>query len=319
MQIAGNLEGATASYVDAICSEARGISASYLTLVARRFVEEIDRNHGSIKDYVGEVATEIAALVRGRVFAFHAPQHDYCLDEDGHRILVNRAFVDKQIAAAVRGVDMAGLGSCADQRRMLREIVRTEVNLLLAHEIYHTQQGLPSIAAARKAISILGADEFSKFDVIADFRAAAVDAALCALREGKLSYEGVLDRFATNLAFTLRYNAPIFKAPADKLHKRARFASKVLQLARIASFRAQHLSVDRAAFRALTAPVFVVVPPDLRRLTVLALEPAQFLGTFDFEAGELAPFFDQLDSGNVDGLVREGTIVAEQIGFLDVP
>jgi hypothetical protein len=318
MQTARGVADATGSYVEQVGAEERFISPPYLSLVARKFASDIARLAKSIEPYAGDVAADIARVVDGRNLMFRKAAHDHCLDEEGDRTLINCDFVDKQIAAATRGARVASLADGCAQRALMRDIIRTEVRLLLAHEFYHSEQGLPSIESARGAIRVLGHLEFSKFDVIADFRAAVIDAAMSALDDGVASYTEVLDRFAANLAFTLRYNAPIFGAPSDKPHKRARFASKVLQLARISAHRANGRGVDRAAFLKLTAPIFVSISQDLRLLAIVGLEPARFLGSFEFEPGELQPMFDKLDTGHVDDLIKDGIVVAAQVGFLGV-
>jgi hypothetical protein len=190
--------------------------------------------------------------------------------------------------------------------------------MVVGHELFHPAQGAPTIHIVRKAAAALGWNEFAKFDVDADVRAAAVDATLSARDAGSVTYQQVLRHFEDSLTFQLRYFAPVFGCPAEKPHKRRRIGSLVLQLGRVVVANRTMAKIDETDFRALTMPTYVVVDSEYRELGIMGLDPLIFLGSFPFDPGELKDFFDKLDSGDVESLVKEAIILNARMGLIEL-
>jgi hypothetical protein len=188
--------------------------------------------------------------------------------------------------------------------------------MVVGHELFHPEQGLPTIGILRRAATAVGWDDVAKLDVDADFRAAAVEASLSAIEDEQVSYAHVLRRMEDALAFQVRYCVPIFGCSASKPHKRFRVAGLVMQLGRITHANRTVKNISGIAFHELTMPVYVRVDERYSTIGLTGLDPLMFVGAVQFETGELKAFFDALDSGDVEWLVREAITLNMRIGLI---
>jgi hypothetical protein len=305
-------------YVTEWQSGARIIKTALLDGMANRFLRDIDTHSATIDRFSRRSGSPLALALKGYRVAFASTGKDNCVDVDPTvcKITVNRDFFDGIADRAIHSDWPRNVREGVVVRRIVRVNTRAIVRMVVGHELFHTEQGLPTIDVLRHAVATVGWDEVARLDVDADFRAAAIEAALSAIEDGDISYAQVLRRFEDALAFQLRYCAPIFGSPQDKPHKRSRVAAIAMQLARIVHALRMRQSIDAVAFASLTMPLFVKFDAKYSRIAVIGLDPMIYLGSAEFEVGELKEFFDALDSGRVEWLVREAITLWMRMGLL---
>jgi hypothetical protein len=120
------------------------------------------------------------------------------------------------------------------------------------------------------------------------------------------------------VTFQLRYCIPVFRCPSDKPHKQSRVAGLVMQLGRVVCANRMKVPIDETEFRNLTMPVYVRVDRGYSRIGITGIDPPLFLGSVEFEIGELKPFFDALDSGDLEWLVQEAITLNMRIGLISI-
>ena len=305
-------------YVTEWKSGSRLISTALLDVMGNRFLRDIGTHAATIDRFSRRTGSPLARAIKGYRVAFLSTGKDNCINVDSASrvITANRDFFDGIAGRAIQANWPRNIKVGMVVRRMVRVNARSIVRMVIGHELFHTEQGLPTIDVVRRAASSLGWDEVAKLDVDADFRAAAVEAALSAIEDRQISYSQVLGRFEDALAFQLRYCAPIFGCPPNKPHKRSRIAAIAMQLARIVYAKRTGQPIDEVTFASLTMPVYVKFDAKYSNIGVFGLDPMVYLGSAQFEVGELKDFFDALNSGNVEDLVREAIILWMRMGLL---
>jgi hypothetical protein len=298
----------------------RPISDALLEVFARRFFRDLRHHSSTIDRFSRGTGSMLVSALSGYELSFRDTGSDHCVDVDNleRSITFNRNFFDEIAARALTRELRYAMTDGAALRGVLRSSVRSTVRMVMAHEMFHPTQGLPTISVVRQAAKAVGWDEVAKLDVDADFRAAAVEASLSAIENKGLSFREVLAHFEDALAFQLRYCVPLFGSPPDKPHKRSRVAGLVMQLARIVYALRTGGPIDDVTFRSLTMPVYVRVNEDHSSIGMFGLDPIMFLGSMEFDKGELTAFFDALDSGEVEWLVQEAMTISLRIGLLAV-
>jgi len=297
---------------------ARLISNDLLNVFGRKFLRDLSAHEATINRYSRGTGTPLARAMHGFQLVFRSTGKDNCLEVDrtAQVVVVNRDYFDTIANRALRSYTPPDIRDGVAVRRVIRAATRSTVRMVVGHELFHPEQGLLTIADLRRAATTAGWDDVARFDADADFRAAGIEAALSATDDGDVSYTNVLRRFEDALAFQLRYCVPIYGCPSNKPHKRSRAAGIAIQLARIAFTNRMNTTIDETSFHSLTMPIYVKFDPRYSRISILGLDPMLFLGSSEFYIGELKEFFDKLDSGDVEWLVKEAITLCLRLGLL---
>jgi hypothetical protein len=307
----------SAEFVGALKGRTTLISGACLDVFGNRFFRDLVRHSARIDRYARGTGSVLAKAVAGRHVRFATIDSDCCLDYEvgTNRIVVNREFFDQIGARLLDDIALSGFVRSVDARRFVRVAIRSAVRMVIGHELFHPAQGAPTIDVVRAAARSLGWNEFAKFDVDADVRAALVEAVLSCGEYGPVSYGKILHHFEDALAFQLRYCVPIFGCPESKPHKRSRAAALTLQLGRVVELNRKKGGVSQTEFKSVTMPLYVKFDEAYSELGVMGLDPLVYLGSFQFDKNELRPFFEQLDKGNVESLVMQAIELNTRIGL----
>lgn len=310
---------AACSYARKWHDGARLISNASLNIYGSNFLRDLTSHAPAIDRFSRGTGSLLAHAMDGYTVAFASTGKDNCLDIDSihHCVIVNRDYFDAIASLALNSYEAQDIRVGVAVRRLIRSATRSTVRLVIGHELCHPEQGLPTINAVRHAAKTIGWQEIAKFDADADFRGASVEASLSALDDGQqLTYARVLQRFEDALTFQLRYCVPAFGCPPAKPHKRSRAAAIAIQLARTVFANRSGRIVDRETFCSLTMPLYITIDEDYSKIGVIGLDPMLFIGSAHFDIGELREFFDGLDSGDVETIVKQAITLCMRVGLI---
>lgn len=171
----------------------------------------------------------------------------------------------------INGVYRRALGLPFDKETR-RQAVQDALEQFLLHELYHGIQNLLPHSHVRMIAKMSSPLQIGIVDLFADRFAASARAEIECYRCGNFSEHFYLSRFLVELTLMLDLWVPHVKAPAEKQHKRLRFAGEALMAA-----RAKHtlkFGIDaRSDPLPLNTPLLPLVELADRSMAIMAFAP----------------------------------------------